>query len=241
MTPQTPALSLPPPAFAPVGLSVSAEQKLELLEYWRSITKRKWLILALSLVVALVAAVIAYALTPMYSSTATVLIEGSKGKILSIEDIYAGNQQREHYQTQVEIMKSREVAERTVKALKLWEHPAFDPRQATPSLKDRTLAALGTGTALRTWTEEALQAHAVGQLMRNLTVQPVRLSQLVRVSVAIQAGRELRVMVESEHVSDGEADTISMSIADRIQNEMTYPGQVKIVVIREKRSMAVAK
>lgn len=58
---------------------------------------------------------------------------------------------------------------------------------------------------------------------------------------AIQAGRELRVMVESDRVSDGEADSISMSIADRIQNEMTYPGQVKIVVIREKRSMAVAK
>ena len=118
-----PAMPLP----APAGLSVTPEQKLELLEYWRSITKRKWLILALSLVVALVAAVIAYALTPMYSSTATVLIEGSKGKILSIEDIYAGNQQREHYQTQVEIMKSREVAERTVKALKLWEHPPRSP------------------------------------------------------------------------------------------------------------------
>lgn len=58
---------------------------------------------------------------------------------------------------------------------------------------------------------------------------------------AIQAGRELRVMVESDRVSDGEADSISMSIADRIQTEMTYPGQVKIVVIREKRSMAVAK
>ncbi len=58
---------------------------------------------------------------------------------------------------------------------------------------------------------------------------------------AIQAGRELRVMVESERVTDGEADNISMSIADRIQSEMTYPGQVKVVVIREKRSMAVAK
>ncbi len=58
---------------------------------------------------------------------------------------------------------------------------------------------------------------------------------------AIQAGRELRVMVESDHVTDAEADSISMSIADRIQTEMTYPGQVKIVVIREKRSMAVAK
>src|SRR5690606_2390782 len=43
---------------------------------------------------------------------------------------------------------------------------------------------------------------------------------------AIQAGRELRVMVESDRVSDGEADSISMSIADRIQTEMTYPGQV---------------
>lgn len=58
---------------------------------------------------------------------------------------------------------------------------------------------------------------------------------------AIQAGRELRVMVESDRVTDGEADSISMRIADRIQTEMTYPGQVKIVVIREKRSTAVAK
>jgi len=58
---------------------------------------------------------------------------------------------------------------------------------------------------------------------------------------AIQAGRELRVMVESDRVTDAEADSISLSIADRIQNEMTYPGQVKIVVIREKRSLAVAK
>ncbi|MCB0770258.1 MAG: ribonuclease Y [Flavobacteriales bacterium] len=58
---------------------------------------------------------------------------------------------------------------------------------------------------------------------------------------AIQAGRELRVMVESEKISDSQSDEISMSIADRIMNEMTYPGQVKITVIREKRSVAVAK
>lgn len=58
---------------------------------------------------------------------------------------------------------------------------------------------------------------------------------------AIQAGRELRVMVESDRISDAQSDEISMSIADRIMNEMTYPGQVKITVIREKRSVAVAK
>jgi ribonucrease Y len=65
--------------------------------------------------------------------------------------------------------------------------------------------------------------------------------QGVTKAFAIQAGRELRVMVESERVTDQQADAMSMSIAERIQNEMTYPGQVKIVVIREKRSMAVAK
>jgi ribonuclease Y len=58
---------------------------------------------------------------------------------------------------------------------------------------------------------------------------------------AIQAGRELRVMVESERITDQQSDEMSMSIADRIMNEMTYPGQVKITVIREKRSVAVAK
>ncbi|MBL7950909.1 MAG: ribonuclease Y [Flavobacteriales bacterium] len=58
---------------------------------------------------------------------------------------------------------------------------------------------------------------------------------------AIQAGRELRVMVESEKITDQQSDEMSLSIADRIMNEMTYPGQVKITVIREKRSVAVAK
>jgi ribonuclease Y len=65
--------------------------------------------------------------------------------------------------------------------------------------------------------------------------------QGVSKAFAIQAGRELRVMVESDRVSDQDADTISMNIAERIQNEMTYPGQVKITVIREKRSVSVAK
>lgn len=58
---------------------------------------------------------------------------------------------------------------------------------------------------------------------------------------AIQAGRELRVMVESENVSDQEADSISFDIARKIQTEMTYPGQVKVTVIREKRAVAYAK
>lgn len=58
---------------------------------------------------------------------------------------------------------------------------------------------------------------------------------------AIQAGRELRVLVESEKVSDLKADELSFTISQRIQTEMTYPGQVKVTVIREKRSVNYAK
>lgn len=60
-------------------------------------------------------------------------------------------------------------------------------------------------------------------------------------SYAIQAGRELRVIVGAEEVSDDQAAKLSADIALKIQNEMTYPGQVKITVIRETRSVAYAK
>ena len=58
---------------------------------------------------------------------------------------------------------------------------------------------------------------------------------------AIQAGRELRVIVGADQVSDQDAETLSAEIAKKIQEEMVYPGQVKITVIRETRSVAFAK
>jgi ribonuclease Y len=58
---------------------------------------------------------------------------------------------------------------------------------------------------------------------------------------AIQAGRELRVMVESEKVSDKRSEELSFEISQKIQEEMTYPGQVKVTVIRETRSVNIAK
>jgi ribonuclease Y len=58
---------------------------------------------------------------------------------------------------------------------------------------------------------------------------------------AIQAGRELRVLVESDKVSDQKADELSFAISQKIQTEMTYPGQVKVTLIREKRSVNYAK
>lgn len=63
----------------------------------------------------------------------------------------------------------------------------------------------------------------------------------VNKAYAIQAGRELRVIVESEKVSDDQSAELSFQISQKIQTEMTYPGQVKVTVIRETRAVNVAK
>jgi len=63
----------------------------------------------------------------------------------------------------------------------------------------------------------------------------------VKKAYAIQAGRELRVIVESEKVNDEKASALSFEISQKIQTDMTYPGQVKITVIRETRAVNIAK
>ena len=65
--------------------------------------------------------------------------------------------------------------------------------------------------------------------------------QGVKKAYAIQAGRELRVIVESEKVSDEKAAELSFNLSQKIQTDMTYPGQVKVTVIRETRAVNIAK
>jgi len=63
----------------------------------------------------------------------------------------------------------------------------------------------------------------------------------VEKTFAIQAGRELRVVVESEKITDAQSEILAADISNRIQTEMTYPGQIKVTVIRETRSVSFAK
>jgi ribonuclease Y len=60
-------------------------------------------------------------------------------------------------------------------------------------------------------------------------------------SYAIQAGRELRIIVESEKVSDGESVLLARDVAKKIEESLSYPGQIKVTVIRETRAVGMAK
>jgi uncharacterized protein involved in exopolysaccharide biosynthesis len=118
------------------------ESTLALVEYWRAISRRRWSILALTALVAILATLVASNIRPQYRATATLLFEQGKNKTVSIEEVYSqGLLQREYYQTQVEILKSEELARKTVVKLKLVTHPDYDPRQAQPSWWSRVIGS----------------------------------------------------------------------------------------------------
>jgi capsular exopolysaccharide synthesis family protein len=119
-------------------------------------------------------------MTPIYQSTVTLLIESNKSKVVSIEDVYAGiGQGKEHFQTQSEIIKSKTVAALVVDKLNLTRNPEFDPR-ATQSFIESLMEALGIDN--EEMTEDVARKIVIQRVMKKMTVEPVRLSELIKVS-----------------------------------------------------------
>jgi len=166
------------------GAAEIEEETLDVVRYARAVARNKWSIIGLVIAVGVLAALIAYSLAPSYRASATLLVESSKPKLVSIEEVYnqlaSGN--REFFQTQVEILKSRDIAAKLSQRLKLAEHPALDPRQQ-PLPFWRTLLPEGLiGEPAAEPTPEALEQRVIATLQKNLEVTPVRGSQLIKLS-----------------------------------------------------------
>src|SRR5688572_30297298 len=130
---------------------------IDFMEYWRAVSKRRWPILGLTLVVTLLALLVVNGMRPTYRGTATLLIEQGKAKFVSIEEVYSqGIVQREYFQTQIEILKSQELARKAAIKLDLVNHPDFDPRQQVPGWQARFSDWLFGAPPAPVWTEEDL-------------------------------------------------------------------------------------
>lgn len=179
-----PAAALPPPVVPTAQPTADDDRGLDFGECWRAVKARRWWVLAIAAGLSVAAAFYARTLEPVFRSTATVLIESGKSKIVSIDEVYSGiSQDREHYQSQIEILRSREVARRTAESTKLWEHPDFDPRRSSTGLMQRLRELFAEPTPPIAWTEETLADATAGRLSAALSIEPVRLSQLVKVSI----------------------------------------------------------
>jgi capsular exopolysaccharide synthesis family protein len=162
--------------------ALAGGETLDIVEYWRAVAKRRWAIFGLTVLVAVLTTLIVSSLRPLYHATTTLLIEQGKSKVVSIEEVYTqGMIQREYYQTQVEILKSDDLARKVVQKLNLTNSPEFDPRQQGPSLVSRILGGIG-GKDEVVRSEEDVLKSVVAKFKKDLTVQLVRNSQLVQIT-----------------------------------------------------------
>ena len=177
----------------------SDDNDIDLLKLWMTIWHRKWSIISLTSVVALVTVLIVFSMTPIYRAATTLLIAQNQSNVVSIEQVYGLNGGgREFLETQFELFKSRTLAERVVNELNLTNHPEFDPRQKQAPLID----VFGWIAALRpsnvesselpddvdinlepSLSDEEVFESVVKEFMRRITVEPEGNSALVRVQV----------------------------------------------------------
>jgi succinoglycan biosynthesis transport protein ExoP len=164
-----------------------AEETLDLVRYWRAVNRNKWRILALVAAVAVIAALKAQSLQPVYRASATILIEFGKSQVTSIQDLYTWSNLStyEHLQTQAGILQSHELARRLVRKLGLVKEPASKP-EAALSAAPWYAKLLPEGTISRAAvmppTVEERERSAAAAIQGALTVKPVRNSQLLEIS-----------------------------------------------------------
>ncbi|MFZ6848616.1 GumC family protein [Undibacterium sp. RuRC25W] len=209
------------------------EEKLDFVEYWKSITKRKWSILGFGVVIAMLAAVIVFIITPVYRSSVTLLIDATKSKVVQIDEVYSGfSENHDYFITQVEILKSPDIALKTISKLKLWENPEFDPRKKQDTLLSKFLIALEYSTNIpKKWDDQSLARAVLPKFNQRLSIEPVRLSLLVKVNFESE-NKELAALV---------ANTMARSFIDSdldVRFQMTQRASAwledRMVGVREK-------
>jgi len=172
------------------------DDEIDLLQLFVPIWRRKWTISAITLLVMMLAALVVLNMTEIFRATSTLLIEQRAAKPVSIEEIYGlEGTGSEYLQTQFELLKSRELAERVVAELRLTEHPEFDPRQQPEGWLDidellgdfdiRQLLPMVMPEDLEddSLSEAEIFDRTVNALMARTQIAPVMKTQLLKIHV----------------------------------------------------------
>ena len=172
----------------------AGDDVIDLTHYLRIVNRSKWRILALSLVITLLVALIVLKISPVYQATSSLLIESEETNIVSIEQVYGLDaSKKEYFETQYEILKSRHIAGKVVDKLNLGENPVFtkyldQPPSFLDSLKTSVKVFL---TFLPQQESEPESEEDIAQRRRqrlttvfaeNLMISPIPNTQVVKIS-----------------------------------------------------------
>jgi len=152
-------------------------------QFWNVIGRNKWAILGLSGAASLVAALIVFAMTPVYQASATILIESQQPNLVSIEEVYGlDSRNLQYYKTQFEILKSRPLVENVIEALQLHNYPEYsEDVEGTSFYLDLNDWIRSFLTGQSTSTQLDPVQERIETYYSNLTIAPKRDTQLVDV------------------------------------------------------------
>lgn len=244
LTPKSPQALPPTPVYlvresagAPnADPNANATERNDVQYYWAALKRHRKLLLTIGLSAALATGLVTLTLPSMYRSTVSVLIEPGKSKVLSIDDVRQGGENREHFQAQVELAQSRSVAENTVRSLKLWNEPWLDPRRSAETLLGRIQGML-PGAKTPEWTDSRLIEHATDYLVEHMKVEALRASQSIRISVDTpnaQTSADIANALASEYVM---FDRVGRQIQAQAANSML---QERLKDLRDKLAKSEA-
>lgn len=170
-------------------------EALDMMAYWRIMQRRKWGVLGLAVFITLLVTVVVYMMTPIYSSSVSILVEQNKSKLASMDAVYAGaGSDQMYYQTQVEMLQSRALMEAVVDRLKLTTNPLFNA-PVKPSFVSGLLSGLGVSTSKPSVRDEHKVREAVARVLTGMVkIEPSRTSQLIKIRVE-SSDREMAAVI----------------------------------------------
>jgi succinoglycan biosynthesis transport protein ExoP len=184
-------------------------KNIDFEQFWLPVKRYVWRIISLAIFITILVALIVMSIQPSFKATTTLLIESDQAKVTSIEEVYGlDSTRKEYFQTQYEILRSRQISEKVVRSLKLSSNPLFNGTAKKQSLFStisqsakqslRELLPFLPQKEIIELTEEQQEAQyfmlAVYELMGNLTITPVRNTQVVNISF-VSLDSELAALV----------------------------------------------
>lgn len=164
-------------------IKTTSDEDVDPRRAWNIISRNKWAILGLSSVASLLAALVVFAMTPIYQASVTILIESQQANVVSIEEVYGlDTRNQQYYKTQFEILNSRPLVENVIDALQLPRHAEYsvDENNSDFQLNWRDWIPFALAGQSKPTQIESLQ-EVVEIYYENLTIEPKRDTQLVDV------------------------------------------------------------
>lgn len=164
------------------------DDDIDIRQLWLTLSKHKWSIVGLTFVITLLTTLVVFSLEPIYQASTSLLLESEETKIVSIDEVYGlPGVNREYYETQTQILTSRDLADKVFTRLNLQNHPEFLPKEDKGfSLDPRRYIPAGwfgsSEADAMPLTEEQKHNQLVGSFMDMLNISLVRNSQIIQLS-----------------------------------------------------------